>query len=267
MYCNQKIGIGILTCNRPKMFGQLLKSVQSLENNDIVAVVKNKNYDYGEFDPVLLCPDCTIAIEDDIGVGACKNAALKRLLSNGCEHIFLVEDDVKIKRNDVLEAYIDTAKEFNIEHLNFGNTYDSLLAHSFLTPYLTLKHGNYAIDLYRRLSGVFEYFTSNSLKTVGLIDEKYVNALEHCEHTYKMSLAGLTTPFYSFADIHNSNEYLEDLGISTTIVKNDIYKLRLHNAFKRFEKQHNISISKIPVPTNQQVVDYLDKRLDLKKGN
>ena len=91
---------------------------------DEIAVVKNKEFDYGDADPAKLLPQCTVLEPRDVGVGACKNIAAKRLLDAGCMHIFLVEDDVKIKKDSVFTEYIKTAREFNIEHLNFGHTYD-----------------------------------------------------------------------------------------------------------------------------------------------
>ena len=113
--------------------------------------------------------------------------------------------------------YIDTAEEFNLEHMNFCCTFGKQLPAKRAKPVVCLKHGNFAIDIYNRLSGVFEYFTSSALKKTGLMDERYVNALEHCEHTYRLSLDGFTTPFYAFADVHEAWKLLEDLGSHTTI--------------------------------------------------
>ena len=134
--------------------------------------------------------------------------------------------------------------------MNFGSTYDSLAKHAFLTPYMTLKHNGRAIDLYKRLSGSFEYFTAAALKKVGLLDERFINALEHCEHTYRMSLAGMTTPFNAFADLHRSYDYIEDQGTCTTIVRNMQYKKRLRDAFELFTSKHGMQLRKLPKPTD-----------------
>lgn len=119
-----KIGVGIVTCSRPKLFKQLLESVMQNSSVSAVAVVKNKDFDYGEADPARILPECTTLEPRDVGVGACKNIAAKKLLDSGCSHIFLIEDDVKIKNCSVFTEYVKTAREFNIEHLNFGHTYD-----------------------------------------------------------------------------------------------------------------------------------------------
>ena len=45
------------------------------------------------------------------------------MLNSGCDHFFLIEDDIKIKDINVFEKYIDTAKAFKLEHLIFGAVY------------------------------------------------------------------------------------------------------------------------------------------------
>ena len=73
------------------------------------------------------------------------------------------------------------------------------------------------MEIFRRLSGDFSYFTKNAIEKAGMYDERYINALDHCEHTYRMSVLGFYTPFNAFADIINSTDYLEDTGIATTL--------------------------------------------------
>lgn len=267
MYNSQKIGIGILTYNRPMQFSLLLNAIKRIAYIDEIRIVKNKNVDYMQFDPLQTDPDISTAIVEDAGIGICKNALMRQLLAADCQHVFIIEDDVKIKKDDAFKKYIDTAAEFNLHHLNFCHTYDQAVPeHTLIMPFLSLKHGNYAIDIYRRLSGVFEYFTAYSLKKVGLIDERYINALEHCEHTYRMSNAMLTTPFYAFADIYHSWEYIEDTGICTTIAKDSKYTQRLMNAAQLFKQTHGCWMSQLPIPTNQQIVDCLDE-LQLNKAS
>jgi len=44
-------------------------------------------------------------------------------MQKDCEHLFLIEDDIKIKDIEVFKKYIDTAKAFKLEHLIFGAVY------------------------------------------------------------------------------------------------------------------------------------------------
>ena len=79
-----------------------------------------------------------------------------------------------------------------------------------------------------------------------------------------MSIAGLTTPFYAFADVHDSYKYIEDDGIRTTIVKDAEYVKRLKNSAMLFKQTYNCWLSQLPIPTSQQIVDALDKMQDEK---
>lgn len=159
-----------------------------------------------------------------------------------------------------MSIYIDTAEEFNIEHMNFCCTYGRQ-SRTLAKPLVCLKHGDFAVDLYKRLSGLFEYFTANALKKAGLMDERYVNALEHCEHTYRLAEAGLTTPFYAFADVHESWKLLEDRGMQTTM---QIDKSKRMHAAQLFKQQHGIMINCVHRPMPDEVMRYLAARQALK---
>jgi len=59
------------------------------------------------------------------------------------------------------------------------------------------------------LHGGFVYFTKKCLEMAGLFDElHYINAVEHIDHTYRIIRMGMYTPFWRFADIHDSGRYL-----------------------------------------------------------
>jgi len=148
-------------------------------------VVKNKDYDYGE---ALTFGQRTTFIHEpeDLGIGHCKNLALLKLLETGCKHIFLIEDDISIKKLDVFKEYVETAKAFGLDHLIFGSVYtppswklDPVIA--------TFENGSKQLDIYPNLHGGFAYFTKHCLELAGLFDEKnYVNAVEHIDHTYRI---------------------------------------------------------------------------------
>ena len=47
--------------------------------------------------------------ETNKSVGQAKNSAIEYLMSQGCEHIFIMEDDVLIKDENVFDQYIKTS--------------------------------------------------------------------------------------------------------------------------------------------------------------
>lgn len=262
MLNNEKIGIGILTYNRENTFRQLFDSVSSNDTVDFVAVVKNKDIDYHENDPKFLCISNNQYYENvpgNPGIGFCKNILMRKLLDNNCQHIFIIEDDINIKNPDVFRKYIETAKNFKLEHLNFCRAFDSI-TQKYLYPFVTITGLANNLQLFTRLCGDFQYFTANALHTVGLFDERYVNALEHAEHTYRLSKANLYTPFNAFADIENSNEYIEDLGINTSINKDDSYNNSLYGYIELFKQTHGLYLKDVP----KQNIDTIKQYFGLK---
>ena len=64
--------------------------------------------------------------------------------------------------------------------------------------------GEYKLDMYANLHGGFVYFTKKCIQYCGLFDERYINAVEHIDHTYRIIQMGFYTPFWSFGDVHDS---------------------------------------------------------------
>ena len=53
-------------------------------------------------------------------VGNSKSDAINYLISKGCEHIFIMEDDVLIKDDSVFERYIKASEVSGIKHLSYA---------------------------------------------------------------------------------------------------------------------------------------------------
>ena len=85
MYNNEKIGVGIITYNRPEKFIRLYNQVVSANDVDLIVVVKNKDVDYGASDPKNISNGKLryFNILGDVGVGKCKNQALQSMLDEG----------------------------------------------------------------------------------------------------------------------------------------------------------------------------------------
>jgi glycosyltransferase involved in cell wall biosynthesis len=215
-----KIGVGIITCNRPDYLQNLLETlVPCMDNIDNLVVINDgvaiDNIPIG----VLLNNDV------NIGVGKSKNKAMQHLLDEECEYIFIIEDDLLIKNPDVFNVYINASKETGIQHFNYGPgtpfnrkqdivNYDLHNRHLLSTeskpnPKITIDYSNNVkIDLYEHIAGLFSFFTRKILEEVGLNDEKFYNAWEHVDHTHRIINHKGHPPFWWFADIHNSVDYL-----------------------------------------------------------
>jgi len=203
---NDKIGLGLITCDRPDFFE---KAYKSITRNDLMLVVVD---------------DGTTSIKQNIdtnyiktkgreGVAKSKNKALRFLLDNDCEHIFLMEDDIEVADQSVFEKYIETVKSTGIKHFNYALHGHHNLNH--LDQPTVRKSVNYPddiiIDLYPNLLGAFSYYHRDVLNDIGLMDEAFYNAMEHVDHTYQAIKKGYHPPFRWFADIHESSKYLKDI--------------------------------------------------------
>jgi GT2 family glycosyltransferase len=205
-----KIGVGIITCDRKDFFVKAHTSLwRALENYPKhTAIVVNDGSDDIQDAKYTVCK--TTGKE---GVGKAKNAALRFLMDNHCEHIFLMEDDIEIIDPNVFNEYIKTAKVTGVKHLNYalhGNHNQDVYKNPTIRKTVNYPD-NTKLDLYPNLLGAFSYFHRSVLDEVGLIDEDYYNAMEHVDHTYRIIKADYHPPFRWFADVHGSNKMLNDI--------------------------------------------------------
>jgi len=76
MYNNEKIGVGVVTYNRPKQFKNLFNQLKNIDYIDHIVIVKNKDKDYGDMFNDLPNNVTYINILDDINIGYYKNVIL-----------------------------------------------------------------------------------------------------------------------------------------------------------------------------------------------
>jgi GT2 family glycosyltransferase len=264
-----KIGIGIITCNRPEYLRRLLVSLVQCESIINEFVVVNDGKPINDFD---LSQGEWIENEVNLGVGKSKNIALKHLLKKECDYIFLLEDDIIIKDKDVFNKYIEASKLSGIQHFNFafhGN--DNYLPNGASAERLRVEYSNnIAICFYPNVYGAFSFYTKKCLEAAGLMDEEYYNAMEHVDHTFFISQAGMTSPFRWFADIADSNKYIEELDKNhsgSEIRRDGKWIANFQKAVARFAEKSNINVTG-PTDvfwTKEQTIDII-KQIKKKYG-
>lgn len=208
-------------------------------------------------------------------VGAAKNTAIEYLLKQDCEHIFLIEDDMIIKDENVFEEYVKHSIVSGIKHLNFGlhgpaNKKDSTGFTNLVdrkdndnepNPRKIIKYEDgVEMAFYPNCVGSFSYYNREVLEKIGGFDKAYVNAWEHVEHTFKTINAHYHPSFWYFADINKSWEYLTDIPNSienSTIARSDSWKQNNINGLKWFAKNYGGTPMEIPLATNE----FVDKQL------
>jgi GT2 family glycosyltransferase len=242
---SNKIGIGIITCNRPEYLRRLLVSLVQCESIINELVVVNDGKPINDFD---LSQGEWIENEVNLGVGKSKNIALKHLLEKECDYIFLLEDDIIIKDKDVFNKYIEASKLSGIQHFNFafhGN--DNYLPNGAPAERLRVEYSkDVAVCFYPNVYGAFSFYTKECLEDVGLMDEEYYNAMEHVDHTFFISQAGMTSPFRWFADIADSNKYIEELDKNhsgSEIRRDGKWIANFQKAVARFAEKSKINVT------------------------
>jgi len=212
-----KIGIGIVTCDRPDFLSKCIENIDltlfdtKVIVNDGKMPVKHNNFHI-------------IHNSKNLGVGKSKNRALRHMFDHDCDYIFLLEDDMLVFDNEVFKKYIEASKRSGIQHFNYGPgspfnrkqdiAYDvhnrgECDQHSDPVPKKIVDYGNNVkVVMYQHSVAMFTFYTKKCLEEVGFIDEDYYNAWEHVDHTYRIAKAGLHPPFWWFADILDSHKLI-----------------------------------------------------------
>ena len=88
------IGVGIVTYNRPERFREAFDAIQHPDIDRYYHVKDGGGDNYENFKDLH-------QLTENRGVGVCKNIILQNLLEQGCDDIFLLEDDSLITNSDV----------------------------------------------------------------------------------------------------------------------------------------------------------------------
>lgn len=247
MINGETIGCAIVTYNRPDSFLRLYKSIPR-DKVDYFIVVNDGKY-HAVFDDIEV--DEFIHHEVNKGVGESKNDALSRFIERGINHVFLIEDDIYILNHMVFDRYIEASKSSGIQHFNYSQhgIANKVGLKKVSNPSCVVSYGDIKVPLYPNAVGAFSYYTKNCLQSVGLMDQRYYNAMEHVDHTYEVIKAGMHPPHWYFADIENSweffgeDEWSEDQ--SNLSGKQDYHNL-VKAAIDVFVKKHGCAPSSIP---------------------
>jgi len=202
------VGLGVITCNRPGFFG---KCIQSIPRLDCIVVIND-----GESYPTSAYPSTVSKViqhSRNRGIGVSKNEALRFLLAAGCEHLFLCEEDIRIKDPRIFQEYVDVSTASKLPHLNFGlhGPANKNPDGSGAPRAIAVTPSGVKVAFYRYPVGAFSYYHKSVLLSVGFMDEFYKNFHEHVDHTVQMIKRKLHPPYGWFPDINQSDRFIEDL--------------------------------------------------------
>lgn len=252
----EKIGVAIITCNRFEYFKTCIESVQKCQIDCLVVVNDGKPYENQE---LLNCH--VIQHNINTGVAIAKNDGLKYLIDNECTHLFLIEDDMEILNPEVFNEYVKAAKVSGILHLNYGpgspfnrkqniKNFDLHNRHllsetSEVNPKAYIEYpNNILIALYEHTVGMFTYYHKKVIDVIGYIPTCFDNCWEHVSHTQDAIKHRFHPPFWWFADISHSEQYLapqkDAINNSSIAEKKDDWMKKVMNGRDIYKQKHGV---------------------------
>jgi GT2 family glycosyltransferase len=212
--------------------------------------------------------------EKNLGVGKSKNKAMKHLLDKGCDYIFIIEDDMVVLNEEVFQKYIEAYKMSGIQHFNYGpgspfnrkqdiqfdlHNRHELKQDTEPNPKMILDYKNCKIALYEHTVAMFSFFTKEVLEKVGLIDDEFYNAWEHVDHTYRIIKAGYHPPFWWFADIVNSQNYIREaegaIDNSSIASKSEEWSKNVYGGREIYKRKHGHYPNQPPFVSQGEVIE------------
>ena len=257
-----KIGIGIITCNRNEFLRDCVKSIAPEWYDELIIINDGDK-------PITTFYGCEIVNNDqNIGVCKSKNKALKELLNRDCDYIFLVEDDMRFKRN-AFDEYIKASAITGIQHMSFayhGPANKGNISKGEPKPRKVIDYGDVKIALNQHSVGAVCFYTRKSLEDVGIFDEDFdKNNFEHVEHSYRLAKSGYSTPYWWWADLANSCDFIEEQACSeesSSIRRGDDWKQKIIDSAYIFQRKHGYMPAwqnAVPDTSINDIVKFLKK--------
>jgi hypothetical protein len=209
-----KIGLGIVTCDRHSYFDLAVHSVVEHLSDavDEVAV-----YDDGDH---LVSMDTVTRLREvgdgwhyytgtgRLGVGHAKNDLLRHLMAQGCDYLFLMEDDIVVKSRRAIEEYVEASLTEDCPVLMFHG-------HGDRNPPIPTRQGN-SIAFWPQAVGAWTMYRRDELDEFGLMDPGFPrNCLEHVEHAARILVGSGWHGHPEWPDVFCSDAFLAEIPGST----------------------------------------------------
>ena len=255
---SHKIGLGIVTFNSPE---RLKQSAFTVPNVDKFVIVNDGT---GHLYPTDVYPKSAEVIchDKNLSVGCAKNTALRYLIQEGCDHLFLLEDDILIKNSEVFEKYIQAAYKSGIRALMFGyHGPANFNPDGTPNPRRVIDYGDgVEIAFNQHCVGAFEYAYKGIIRNVHMYDERLKNSWEHISRSYEMVTLGLLPGYWWWPDLANSMNYLQEIGsseVQSVIRKTDEWKQNMQMGAHLFKHLWGYFPTEMPDSTPEQILERL----------
>lgn len=242
-----------ITFNREELLKKSLESIDVSLFDKIVIVHDGGGTDYS--------PETISALSDNgfiylpqaqnVGVGVCKKIGVDYVLANSdAPHIFLVEDDIIVKNNDVWDYYIRFSNASGVHHTNWND-------YRYSSTKFEINFGDDLVGIVTRdVEASFSYFHRNMFNFCEFPTDMK-NAFEHISVELQLIQNDLLPPFWNFICPKGTSDYLVSAGKDSTITDKEGYTENYTAANAAFIKRHGISVGKIQDVPVEKVLERL----------
>lgn len=232
-----KIGIGILTYNRPVEVAKMVNSIAEVHaGNSEVLVLDDKSrvptkLNYRGINPIIYG-------SKNRGVAVRSNQLIRLLYEKGCNVIIIANDDLVLV-GDALKFYAEAHQDTDIPVFCFRHWAGK-------DAFELSKVQNTFVTQMARVTGHWMSLRREVVERIGYMDTEYGRfGQEHVDYVYRANIAFGTTPINSSYDIMNSELYLVNQDVKSSIPDRN-YMLHQAQALSYHRKKW-LDISKVKI--------------------
>jgi glycosyltransferase involved in cell wall biosynthesis len=255
-----KIGVGITTYNSEEYYDTLYNSLP-LDKIDILVTVNGGDVYKNKY------ASNWIQHIENVYPSVCRNDCINFLLQRGCEHIFIIEDDMILKSPNIFDEYINASKEAGLKYFSFVSTSWESGTPGNRTPRLTVEYkNNVSISFYKNMCNEFTYHHRSCYEKTGLYDTNYRDPWD-IDMAYRESQQNYAAPFWWFADITSSDKLIINNPNAVSRLQGEradgSREQRIQKEWQYFAQKHGVMVNQI-LDTPKEIV--IQKLKSIKKN-
>lgn len=207
-----RVGLGITTMERPELFARCRYSVishlSSLVDVTVCFVDGGPNY-VGDNPEDWV----TFYHADNQGWSVAKNTCLAYLLSRGCDHIFMIEDDTTVTSPKAVTGYVDAALSSGLHYFT---------AHPWGEATTTKVEEDGLVTYWAYCGSWWTYMSRAGLQEGGAYDPTLGGIMGDIELPQRWQLRGLTSGWGRLPDATGSEAWVRPscLTIEQSLIAN-----------------------------------------------
>lgn len=251
MNTNKK-GLVITTFNREDHFKTLYDSIP-FHKVDIVVVVNGGEIYTGKYPNVQWIQHEKVKFPS-----VARNDGIKYLIDHGCDYIFVSEDDMIIKSENIFDEYINASKLTGIEYFCFASYAWDAGPVGSRTPRIKVQYSpDVMISFYKNTTNEFTFRTKRVIEDIGYYNEQFKNIFD-IEWIYRISKSNYTAGFWYFPDIANSDDLImNNPDAESCIDPKGNRWATLQPTYDKFKSIHGLHIHEIPLPSQSEIIEKL----------